>query len=433
VIRLRGDAEIERFVFGLRTSGPPRDATVLSFPIGPRGPRRIAIVSRHDYRTRKKAGIHFIARAFARQGAQVKFISIGFSLLSLARRDPRSFLFAQANRWVVEDGVRCLLWRTALHPFRRGLSVFAAITAPWFDAFARTRSALFDRAIAEADLVLVESGIGPIFFERIRALAPSATVGYLVSDLLETVGVHQRVQRALDENIDKLDYIAVVARGMAQAFRGHEDKLVFVPHGIDRDALQGPSVSPYQAGRHAVSVGSMLFDPQVICAAAAAFPQITFHIIGAARHARFPGNVVVYPEMPFAETIRYLQHADVGIAAYRQERDVAYLRDSSLKLMQYEALGLPAVCPHFAVAPATLRFGYDPGDRASIVDAFEAALACGRRPGATYLSWDEVARRLARPHAFPDTRLDPAEAEHARALCGSEYQGVPHGGPSTSW
>ncbi len=368
-------------------------------------PGRIVIISDHDYRTRKKAGIHFIARAFAAQGARVKFISIGFSALSLLRRDARSFLFMASNRWVMHDDISCFLWRTAVHPFRRGLGAFAPITSPWYDSLARTRSAPFDEAVAAADLIVIESGIGPIFIDRVRALAPAATITYLASDLLETVGVHPRVQQMLEDNIGKLDSIAIVARGMASAFRGHEDKLAFVPHGVDSEALRRPSASPYRAGRHAVSVGSMLFDPRTIRAAAAAFPDVTFHIIGANRRDRFPSNVATYPEMPFAQTIPYLQHADIGIAPYRWARDAEYLGDSSLKLIQYGALGLPAVCPHFAVSGATRRFGYEPGDQASIVEALRAALACGPGRGTQYLSWDDVVKRLAQPHAFPDVRL----------------------------
>ena len=68
----------------------------------------------------------------------------------------------------------------------------------------------------------------------------------------------------LRDSIDKLDHIAVVAPGMARAFRGYEDMLAYIPHGVDSDALARPSVSPYPAGRHAVSVGSMLFDPRTI-------------------------------------------------------------------------------------------------------------------------------------------------------------------------
>jgi 2-beta-glucuronyltransferase len=364
--------------------------------------KRVVLISRHDYRTPKKAGIHFIARAFATQGAQVKFISIGFSVLSLLRRDPRSFLLRESNRWVLEDGVNCFLWQTALHPFRKGLGIFARIASPWYDILARAHSAQFDNAMAEADLILVESGIGPIFINRIRILAPTATVGYLASDLLRTIGAHPRVQDVLQDNIDKLDYIAVVARGMARAFRGHGDKLAFIPHGVDSDALHRSFTSPYRAGRNAVSVGSMLFDPRTIHAAAAAFPEVTFHVIGANRYYRFPSNVVIYAEMPFLGTIPFLQHADVGIAAYRWAPDAEYLCESSLKLTQYGALGLPAICPHFAASGAIYRFGYEPGDKTSIVNAFRAALACSRGPGTRPLSWDDVAKRLAQPHAFPD-------------------------------
>ena len=359
ILRLRSDREIDRFVSGLSTPGPAHGAPGIGVSIDRNVPRRIVIVSRHDYRTRKKAGIHFIARAFAAQGAQVQFISIGFSALSLLRRDPRSFLFMASNRWVMHDDISCFLWRTALHPFRRGLGAFASMTSPWYDSLARTRSAPFDEAVAAADLIVIESGIGPIFIDRVRVLAPAATITYLVSDLLETVGVHSRVQQMLEDNIGKLDSIAIVARGMASAFRGHEDKLAFIPHGVDSDALSRPSRSPYRAGRHAVSVGSMLFDPRTIHAAAAAFPDVTFHIIGANRRDRFPSNVVTYPEMPFAKTIPYLQHADVGIAPYRWARDAEYLGELEPQAHSIRrpgsSRGVPALCGVRCNRPLRLR------------------------------------------------------------------------------
>ena len=94
-------------------------------------------------------------------------------------------------------------------------------------------------------------------------------------------------------------------------------------------------------------------------------------------------NAVVRQEMPFADTIPYVKHASIGIAPYANEGAPGHLSDTSLKLAQYEFVGLNAVCPFFACGEKPGRFGYDPGDASSIFKAlteasFQAKISTGR-------------------------------------------------------
>ncbi len=52
------------------------------------------------------------------------------------------------------------------------------------------------------------------------------------------------------------------------------------------------------------------------------FPHIAFHVVGSGmgRHPDYPDNVVVYGEMKYVETIRYIRHASFGIAPYVYSR-----------------------------------------------------------------------------------------------------------------
>ena len=109
----------------------------------------------------------------------------------------------------------------------------------------------------------------------------------------------------------------------------------------------------------------MLFDPSFFAAAAALFPDLQFHVIGAGKTAAslHADNIVVHPELAFADTLGYLQHAAFGVAPYRDADAPRYLIDTSLKLRQFALFGIPAVCPVFALGEAKGRFGYTPGDR----------------------------------------------------------------------
>ena len=180
----------------------------------------------------------------------------------------------------------------------------------------------------------------------------------------------------------------------------------FVPHGLDHSIAEQADPSPYGPGKHAVSVGSMLFDPSFFQIAARFFPDVTFHIIGSGcANQNYAENVQVYDEMKFQDTLPYIKHADFGIAPYRSEAVPAYLADTSMKLMQYDFFGLPAVCPMPVVGSHLSRFGYQPGNAASIELAIRAALSAPHRSSSRHLSWGEVVDRLIDPGRFADTRL----------------------------
>ncbi len=370
----------------------------------PASPAKLLFLSRHDYRSPRKASVHFIARELART-ADVHFASIGFSLLSKLKSDPRLPLWDAANRVETVDGVDCYLWRSPTHPCKVP-AVLNPLMNRYFSHFARNVPEVLRRWIVAADTVFIESGGPEMFIPTVRRLAPRARIVYLCADTLDVVGSPEYLVRTLMAHAPKLDWIVIKSKLMAPFFPPGSN-LVVVPQGVDKAALAVPSASPYATGTvNLVSVGNMLFDPAFFSLAAPAFPEIDFHVIGGGPGAAAldAPNIVVHGEMPFAETLPYLQHADAGVAPYGAGV-VPYLADSSLKLAQYGCLGLPGICPAIAAAGHPHRFGYTPGDAASIIAAIRAALAHGRFAGTDPLGWEDVARRVAAPQDFADTRL----------------------------
>jgi 2-beta-glucuronyltransferase len=234
----------------------------------------------------------------------------------------------------------------------------------------------------------------------------AATITYLASDDLPTVGVHPCVQVELERSARAVNYACVPSRRMATRFEWAGDRVFFVPHGLNADDFETAGPSPYTSEFNAVSVGSMLFDPDFFVAAAARHPNVQFHVIGAGIAFQAPGNVIQHAEMPMRDTLPYIRHATVGIAPYRFAPQCDYIADTSMKLMQYQHCGIPAVCPEFAVGNHGGRFGYTPGDASSIGAAVGAALEQRHtlRPK-RFPSWEAVARRLLNPRSFADTGI----------------------------
>lgn len=368
------------------------------------GGRNVVFLSAyHDYRTAKRASIQQVADGLVAAGYDVSFVSTRFSRLSKITGDSRMFLWDKANQVETVNGIRCYLWRTAVHPFQSGNTLLNAAMARLYPLYAEMPDRQFDAFVRDADYVVLESSVAAIFMRRIKRLNPDAKIIYYATDRLDTVGAHPFIRERLEADAALIHHVCLRSPKMASDFQWAKGKLYRAEFGIEPNDFAGIGVSPYVAGRRtAVSVGSMLFDPSVFQLAATQFPDVDFHVIGCGTMFEAPINVHVHAEMKFVDTLPYVKHATVGIAPYRPAPGVEYLAESSLKMAQYEYFALPAVCPSFAVGDVVSRFGYAPGDAVSIGAAMTAALAAaGTVAPRTFLTWQEVAERVVEPRRYP--------------------------------
>lgn len=373
----------------------------------PRSKLRYLVLSAHDYRTPRRANIHFITDELVKRGT-TRFFSLRYSRLSRWKQDMRLPLDGTANTVVKHKGVECYLWRTLVHPFNTRRRWLRPVENAMFRMYAKHPPELLKRWIRESDVIVVESGAAVAFIRLAKRLNPDARLVYRASDGLSTIEVAEFIAREFDDVCGCLDAIALVSPVMADEINSRHN-VYHVGHGVDPGLQDMGDPSPYPGtGIHAVSVGSMLFDPEFIVLASRAFPEVTFHVIGSGRGA-MPGygeNVKVYGEMKHADVIGYIKHARFGIAPYSSEQVPAYLADSSMKLLQYDFFGLPAVCPHAVVGRYASRFGYTPGDAESIRVAIQRALDAPHVRSRQCLDWPQTTDRLLEPERYPETHLE---------------------------
>ncbi len=369
--------------------------------------RRIVILSGfHDYRTARRGSIQMLADACVRLGARVSFVSTRFSQLSRRTGDSRLFLWDRANRTERVNDVDCYLWRTPLHPFAASNPLLSALNARAFRLWAALPNADFDAIMSAADDIIIESSVAAVFVRRLRRLNPRGRIIYFATDRLDTHGAHPAVQAELVAVADQIDHFALRARALASEFGFARDRLYHAEFGIHAPDFANVGASPYTAKLNAVSVGNGLFDADFYKRVAPHFPQVEFHLIGTGPRFEAPPNVHLHPEMPFRDTLPWLAHATIGLAPYVYAVGADYVAESSLKLAQFEYLGLPAVTADFATAGNPNRLGYTLGDTESMIAATRAALArAGHITPRQFLSWDDVATRVLDPARFPETRI----------------------------
>ena len=336
----------------------------------------ILVVSGHSPFSKRKVDLHFLADAWKAQGHTVSFIRLGSSVLhSLISRssDPRSVV--SANRWYSSKDVRFFDWVPFFHFFKQPFR--------FLDRLFRLYPLQFPRHALQAlppapDVIVVESGSGLALIPLFKKTFPEARIIYSVSDRLARLNVPPILHRSEKDVLPLCYIIRVPSPLMVQDFAGHGDVRVIL-HGLAIDLFSKEYPSPYRTEKTAVYVGDSLMDHDALAQLATNFPDWQFHVFGqgGANHP-YPQNVTCYGEVGFEEIIPYIKHAAIGLALYTATQGGDYIRDSSMKMIQYRYCGLPQVVPDLYSPDDPRCCAYKIGDAASLDTAFRQAQAMGR-------------------------------------------------------
>ena len=364
------------------------------------------ILSAHDYRTPRRASIHFLADELNTRG-EVRFFSLRYSLLSKLKKDFRSSLDSKSNHVENHNGIECYLWKTLIHPINTRRNYLAPFENILFRLFQKFPPQQLTDWIKDSDVIIIESGLAIIYFEYAKKINPNATFVYRASDDLDTINVAQFIKDYFDLTSRKYDQVCMLSPLIGRNI-SYKDNLYYVPNGVGKEMAIHGDPNPYSHRKNAVSVGSMLFDLSFFKVASKQFPDVNFHLIGTGctKDDLDAQNVIFYGHMPFYDTLKYIKHADIGIAPYITNAESAYLADSSMKMVQYDFYKIPSVCPEIVVGKYPNRFGYIPGDSVSIENAMKMALNSKDSQNRPVYYWNEIVDRLLKPQDYPDTKIE---------------------------
>ena len=175
-------------------------------------PRYLMLTAHHDYRTCRRSSIHFIADELAKRG-KLRFFSLRYSYLSKQKGDIRYPLDAHANQVQVQDGVECFLWKTPIHPFALRQAWLQALENALFGVYQRLPCPTLEQWIKQADVLIYESGIASVFFERAKRQNPQARHIYLASDDMQTIQAAAFAERNFVRIAPAMDALCLVVTG----------------------------------------------------------------------------------------------------------------------------------------------------------------------------------------------------------------------------
>jgi 2-beta-glucuronyltransferase len=361
--------------------------------------KKAILISGHYWGSKRKAGFHWLADALARAGWDVAFFTAPISWISALRKDYRMAypIREEANRLVPRgEGLWSYVWYTPFHPSDLRSSLANRLSQGIFGLYARLPLGPAEAFIREADLVLFESTPAILLFDRFKQLNSRARYVYRVSDDMRYLKNHPMVLEAEQRVAPLFDLVSVPSRPMLSKFEGLPHARHHL-HGLQKDLFDRDYPNPYPRSEtpHLVFVGNFLFDYDALERSSRLLPDWQFHIIGPLPNLPQRPNVRAYGEIPFMETLPYVQHADIGLQFRHYDTGADALGDS-LKIIQYTYCKLPIVAPDFLKSSRTNLFGYTPGDDDSMKKAMLSAAQCDRSRISTegIYSWDELAEQL---------------------------------------
>jgi 2-beta-glucuronyltransferase len=322
--------------------------------------KRAVILTGHFAIQKRRANILWLSDELRANGWHVTFITTGYSWVSKLRGDRRfKSLYdrPKTGTFKIDDTLSAVFRYAPLHPFSLRNRMLDRAVSPLHKVFAAYWKRHLQAPLADADLVVIESGPPIMLAPHVAHFAPRARMVYRVSDDVELLGLPAFIRKAELNYAPLFDRISMASKVLAKVFDGHSTVKID-PIGIPKALYARPLPDPFgpgRAAREAVCAGTTQFDMQAAIAIAQLRPNWRLHILGRLQNPPphgLPENLVFHGELPFERSAAFIKHGDIGLALYLDRPGVEYQTTQSNRILQYRYFGLPIIGPARLIDPA---------------------------------------------------------------------------------
>lgn len=342
--------------------------------------KRLVFITGHFPGQKRRTSMLWVTDHLQDRGWHVTYVTVGYSWLSLLKGDKRLRSLGYVPRQgaqILSPSLTAVYGVSPWHPVKWPYQGLDRLTAPLNRLYKGFWKRRLRQPLSKADLVICESGAPVMLGSLIERFAPLATRIYRVSDDIRLLNAPDALLRA-EAAHHHFHRISTGSPRIAERFAGHPNVTVD-PMGVPYDQIKEGTTDPYarQSGtRMAVCAGSTLLDVQALARMAQARPNWQIHVIGELKSTPPAiANVIWHGEQPFAKTLAYIQHADIGLAPFQDVPGVEYQITNSNRILLYRYFGLPILAPARLCTPDLPCLISD-----SAPDAPERCARYGRQP-----------------------------------------------------
>jgi 2-beta-glucuronyltransferase len=312
--------------------------------------KRLVLITGHFPMQKRRTSMLWVTDHLQAQGWHVTYVTVGYSWLSRLKRDKRLGALGYKPKQGAETfgaSLTAIYGLSPIHPFKWRSQALNTLSEPLTPLFIRYWGAKLRAPLQNADIVICESGAPVLLAPLIKQHAPGATRIYRVSDDIRLLNAPDVLLRA-EAAHHHFHRISTGSPLIAQRFTDHPN-VTIDPMGVPHAQLNVRTNDPYtrQPNRQiAICAGSTLLDMTAVARTAHKNPNWQIHVIG--RLKSMPPalpNVTWHGEQPFAKTLAYIQHADIGLAPFQDVPGVEYQITNSNRILLYRYYGLPILVP----------------------------------------------------------------------------------------
>ena len=342
--------------------------------------KRLIFLTGHFPHQKRRTSMLWVTDHLQTKGWHVTYVTVGYSWLSRLSNDKR--LAALDNvphhgAHAISPSLTGVYGVSPWHPVRSQFEPLNVLLEPFSKLFTAYWAPRLRSLLPSADLVICESGAPVLLGHLIAKYAPQAARVYRVSDDIRLLNAPDVLLRA-EAAHHHFHRISTGSPLIAQRFQDHPN-VTLDPMGVPYHLINVGTSDPYdrtRQGKVAVCAGSTLLDIQAVLRTARRCPNWQIHVIGRLK-SKPPDlpNITWHGEQPFAKTLSFIQHADIGLAPFQDVPGVEYQITNSNRILLYRYYGLPILAPARLCAPDMPSLISD-----SAPDASAQCEAFGRQP-----------------------------------------------------
>lgn len=318
--------------------------------------KRLVFITGHFPRQKRRTSMLWVTDHLQAEGWHVTYITVGYSWLSWLKRDNRLAALGYTPKQGTTQISRTLTGIYGLspwHPINWRNKVLNRLTEPLNRLYTAYWGRKLRAPLEQADVVICESGAPVLLSQQISRFARNATRIYRVSDDIRLLNAPKALLEA-EAGHHHFHRISTGSPLIARRFADHAH-VTIDPMGVPFDQVQVKRADPYQRRKDekiAICAGSTLLDMGSIVRTAKACPNWQIHVVGRLKSSPpdLP-NVIWHGEQPFAKTLAYIQHADIGLAPFQDVPGVEYQITNSNRILLYRYFGLPILAPARLCSP----------------------------------------------------------------------------------
>ncbi|MCX6163717.1 MAG: glucuronosyltransferase, partial [Ignavibacteriae bacterium] len=184
--------------------------------------KKVTLITYHHWKSKRRAGFHWLAEAYHKMGCQVVFVTGAISKLSKIKKDFRiEFIDSKSINKLIEekDNFFSYTWFTNWHPVNLRNRILNNLS---YNIFSKYSSLFKDKElidfIKDSDAFIFESFPGIFLFDTLKNLSNNSKFIYRVSDDMRLLNLHPVVIDFEKKVLPKFDLVSVPSEYIKNIF-----------------------------------------------------------------------------------------------------------------------------------------------------------------------------------------------------------------------